>query len=197
MTRGRSRRRRRVRRGRAARLPRRESRRSTDGSSRCSPSAWRSASGRRGSSARRACRSSIRSARSGRDPPRRAAAREQGLPTEAVREIFWHIVGHVAPRAGRADDDRRFGASRVVGLGLMGGSLARELAARGVRVLGYDRDAELARCGDARRHRARALDATLERHRATPTSSSSRCRWTRRLPLLPALRVARRSGAPR
>ncbi len=31
-------------------------------------------------------------------------------------------------------------SAAVVGLGLIGGSLARELAARGVRVLGYDRD---------------------------------------------------------
>ena len=30
----------------------------------------------------------------------------------------------------------------VVGLGLMGGSLARALAARGVQVVGYDRDAD-------------------------------------------------------
>ena len=35
---------------------------------------------------------------------------------------------------------REITSAAVVGLGLIGGSLARELAARGVRVLGYDRD---------------------------------------------------------
>ena len=36
----------------------------------------------------------------------------------------------------------RAGRVSVVGLGLMGGSLARALAARGVQVVGYDRDAD-------------------------------------------------------
>ena len=36
----------------------------------------------------------------------------------------------------------RAGRVSVVGLGLMGGSLARALAARGVQVIGYDRDAD-------------------------------------------------------
>ncbi len=35
---------------------------------------------------------------------------------------------------------RRIRSAAVIGLGLIGGSLARELAGRGVRVLGYDRD---------------------------------------------------------
>ena len=36
-------------------------------------------------------------------------------------------------------------SAAIVGLGLIGGSLARDLAARGVRVLGYDRDRETLR----------------------------------------------------
>ncbi|HSJ13324.1 MAG TPA: prephenate dehydrogenase [Longimicrobiales bacterium] len=38
------------------------------------------------------------------------------------------------------DHDSTFRCAAVLGLGLMGGSLARELAGRGWRVLGYDRD---------------------------------------------------------
>ena len=40
---------------------------------------------------------------------------------------------------------REIGSAAVVGLGLIGGSLARELAARGVRVLGHDDDPEAVR----------------------------------------------------
>lgn len=43
--------------------------------------------------------------------------------------------------AGDAPDPRADRVAAVIGLGLIGGSLARDLAARGVRVLGYDRDA--------------------------------------------------------
>lgn len=36
-----------------------------------------------------------------------------------------------------------FGSAAILGLGLIGGSLARDLAARGVRVLGWDRDSAI------------------------------------------------------
>lgn len=39
-----------------------------------------------------------------------------------------------------ASADPPFGSVAILGLGLIGGSLARDLAARGVRVLGWDRD---------------------------------------------------------
>ena len=41
-------------------------------------------------------------------------------------------------------------SAAVVGLGLIGGSLARDLCARGVRVYGYDRDAETMRAASER-----------------------------------------------
>ena len=41
------------------------------------------------------------------------------------------------------------GTAAVIGLGLIGGSLARDLAARGVRVLGFDREAETMRAAAA------------------------------------------------
>lgn len=58
----------------------------------------------------------------------------------------------VAPDAveERSPDPRADRVAAVIGLGLVGGSLARDLAARGVRVLGYDRDPDtLARALDA------------------------------------------------
>lgn len=55
-------------------------------------------------------------------------------------------TGHMASAASSARRPpggfRRVG---IIGLGLMGGSLARELASRGARVLGWDRDAESVR----------------------------------------------------
>lgn len=45
----------------------------------------------------------------------------------------------------RPDRDPVPGTVAVIGLGLIGGSLARDLVARGVRVLGHDRDAATAR----------------------------------------------------
>ncbi len=51
----------------------------------------------------------------------------------------------------------------VVGLGLIGGSLARDLAAQGVRVLGYDRDAATLRAALADGALAGALGPELER----------------------------------
>lgn len=41
--------------------------------------------------------------------------------------------------------DPPFGSVAILGLGLIGGSLARDLAARGVRVLGWDRDEAVVR----------------------------------------------------
>jgi cyclohexadieny/prephenate dehydrogenase / 3-phosphoshikimate 1-carboxyvinyltransferase len=41
-----------------------------------------------------------------------------------------------------AGSARTFGSAAVIGLGLIGGSVARDLAARGVRVLAFDRDAD-------------------------------------------------------
>jgi prephenate dehydrogenase len=49
----------------------------------------------------------------------------------------------------------------VVGLGLMGGSLARALAARGVEVVGYDRDPDSLRAAVAEGIVHEALDSTL------------------------------------
>ncbi|HEU4630481.1 MAG TPA: prephenate dehydrogenase [Gemmatimonadaceae bacterium] len=49
------------------------------------------------------------------------------------------------------------GTVAVIGLGLIGGSVARDLAALGVRVLGHDRDADVVRAA----HRAGAVDAVL------------------------------------
>lgn len=49
----------------------------------------------------------------------------------------------------------------IVGLGLIGGSLARDLAARGARVLGYDRDQESVRLALASGAVHAALDAAL------------------------------------
>src|SRR6185503_20325694 len=57
---------------------------------------------------------------------------------------------HVAPRAsadgggavtGEATDGF-FKSATIVGLGLIGGSIARDLAAKGIRVRGYDTDRE-------------------------------------------------------
>ncbi|HEX5727044.1 MAG TPA: prephenate dehydrogenase, partial [Longimicrobiaceae bacterium] len=53
-------------------------------------------------------------------------------------------------------------SAAVVGLGLVGGSLARDLAARGVRVLGYDRDAAALRAARDEGVVAEALGAGLE-----------------------------------
>lgn len=101
------------------------------------------------------------------DPSREAAvvrragalAREAGLADEAVRDVFWQLIG-LCRRAQAAEEEPESEEARltnvggrddplpaapgcvaVLGLGLIGGSLARELAARGARVLGYDRDA--------------------------------------------------------
>lgn len=56
----------------------------------------------------------------------------------------------------------RVRTAAVLGLGLIGGSLARDLAARGVRVLGHDRDAEALRRAEAAGVVHAALDDSLE-----------------------------------
>ncbi|HEX6371844.1 MAG TPA: prephenate dehydrogenase/arogenate dehydrogenase family protein [Longimicrobium sp.] len=47
------------------------------------------------------------------------------------------------------EDFAEIGTVAVVGLGLIGGSLARDLAARGVRVLGWDADADTLRAAES------------------------------------------------
>lgn len=70
------------------------------------------------------------------------------------------------PHAGGAsrhtDRDFTFRCAAVLGLGLMGGSLARDLAARRVRVLGYDRDRSALDRARADGVLERALDDTLD-----------------------------------
>jgi len=56
---------------------------------------------------------------------------------------------------------RRVKCAAIIGLGLMGGSLARDLAARGVRVLGYDRGAATVRAALADGTLAAPLDDDL------------------------------------
>lgn len=54
-----------------------------------------------------------------------------------------------------------FECAAVIGLGLMGGSIARDLAARGTRVLGYDRDLAALDAAVAEGVVSAALDASL------------------------------------
>src|SRR4029079_4124003 len=85
-------------------------------------------------SARHGCRAGCRAA-DGTDP-RDLLADRRHVATRARAD------GGVAVTRGGEASDGLFKNATIVGLGLIGGSIARDLAAKGVRVRGYDADRE-------------------------------------------------------